>query len=438
MQQFVIEGGHALSGEITAGGNKNAALKMIPACLLTDEPVILRNVPEIGDVHVLCDILRSLGVDVAWVDDNRLRVHAREITSTAVDAALAGRLRASIILAGPMLARAGRLELPVPGGDAIGERRLDMHVFALRKLGAQINYRGDAFEMRADGLSGADILLSEASVTATENTIMAAVLAKGTTILRNAASEPHVQNLCQMLISMGAQIEGVGSNRLIITGVDRLRGVEARVGADFMEVGSFIGVAAVTGSEITIREADPEYLDMIGLVYERLGVRWEVRGNDVFVPAHQSMTIVPDLGNRIPSIKAQPWPAFPPDLMSIALVIATQSAGAALFHDWMYESRFFFTDRLVRMGARITMCDPHRVLVQGPTALKGTPYISSPDIRAGMALILAALAAKGETRISNIQQIDRGYERVEEKLQALGALIVRIHMGELPSERIER
>lgn len=438
MQQFVIEGGQALSGEITAGGNKNAALKMIPACLLTDEPVILRNVPEIGDVHVLCDILRSLGVDVAWVDDNRLRVHAREITSTAVDAALAGRLRASIILAGPMLARAGRLELPVPGGDAIGERRLDMHVFALRKLGAQIDYRGDTFAMRADGLSGADILLSEASVTATENTIMAAVLAKGTTILRNAASEPHVQNLCQMLISMGAQIEGVGSNRLIITGVDRLRGVEARVGADFMEVGSFIGVAAVTGSEITIREADPEYLDMIGLVYERLGVRWEVRGNDVFVPAHQSMTIVPDLGNRIPSIKAQPWPAFPPDLMSIALVIATQSAGAALFHDWMYESRFFFTDRLVRMGARVTMCDPHRVLVQGPTALKGTPYISSPDIRAGMALILAALAARGETRISNIQQIDRGYERVEEKLQALGALIVRVHMGELPSEQLEQ
>jgi UDP-N-acetylglucosamine 1-carboxyvinyltransferase len=438
MQQFVIEGGHSLSGEITAGGNKNAALKMIPACLLTDEPVILRNVPEIGDVQVLCDILRSLGVEVAWVDDNRLRVHARDISSTAVDATLAGKLRASIILAGPMLARAGRLELPVPGGDAIGERRLDMHVFALQKLGAQIDYRGDTFEMQTEGLHGADILLSEASVTATENTIMAAVLAKGTTILRNAASEPHVQNLCQMLIGMGALIEGVGSNRLIITGVERLRGGEARVGADFMEVGSFIGAAAVTGSEITIKEADPEYLDMIGLVYGRLGVHWEVRGNDVIVPAHQSMTIVPDLGNRIPSIKAQPWPAFPPDLMSIALVIATQSAGAALFHDWMYESRFFFTDRLVRMGARITMCDPHRVLVQGPTALKGTPYISSPDIRAGMALILAALAAKGETRISNIQQIDRGYERVEEKLQALGALIVRIHVGELPSEQLER
>lgn len=437
MQQFVIEGGYPLSGEVTAGGNKNAALKMIPACLLTDEPVILRNVPEIGDVRVLCEIMRSLGVEVGWIDDNVLRVHAREITSTTIEMGLAGRLRASVILAGPMLARMGRLLLPVPGGDAIGERRLDMHVFALRKLGAQIDYLGDAFDMRADGLRGADILLSEASVTATENTIMAAVLAKGTTILRNAASEPHVQNLCQMLNGMGAQIDGVGSNRLIITGVDRLRGGEARVGADFMEVGSFIGVAAVTGGEVTIKDADPEYLDMIALVYERLGVGWEVRGSDIFVPAHQSMTIVPDLGSRIPSIKAQPWPAFPPDLMSIALVIATQSAGAVLFHDWMYESRFFFTDRLVRMGARVTMCDPHRVLVQGPTALKGTPYISSPDIRAGMALILAALAAKGETRISNIQQIDRGYERVEEKLQALGALIVRIQIGELPPERIE-
>ncbi len=437
MQQFVIEGGYPLSGEVTAGGNKNAALKMIPACLLTDEPVILRNVPEIGDVRVLCEIMRSLGVEVGWIDDNVLRVHAREITSTTIEMGLAGRLRASVILAGPMLARMGRLLLPVPGGDAIGERRLDMHVFALRKLGAQIDYLGDAFDMRADGLRGADILLSEASVTATENTIMAAVLAKGTTILRNAASEPHVQNLCQMLNGMGAQIDGVGSNRLIITGVDRLRGGEARVGADFMEVGSFIGVAAVTGGEVTIKDADPEYLDMIALVYERLGVGWEVRDNDIFVPAHQSMTIVPDLGSRIPSIKAQPWPAFPPDLMSIALVIATQSAGAVLFHDWMYESRFFFTDRLVRMGARVTMCDPHRVLVQGPTALKGTPYISSPDIRAGMALILAALAAKGETRISNIQQIDRGYERVEEKLQALGALIVRIQIGELPPERIE-
>ena len=437
MQQFVIEGGHPIRGEISAGGNKNAALKMIPACLLTDEPVVLYNVPNIGDVQVLCDILRALGVSINWIESNVLRVYAQAIHSTTVDRGLAGRLRASIMLAGPMLARAGRLRLPAPGGDAIGERRLDMHVYALQKLGAVIEYGNGIFTMQADGLRGADILLSEASVTATENAVMAAVLAKGTTILRNAASEPHVQDLCEMLNALGADIEGVGSNRLIIHGVERLHGGDARVGADYMEVGSFIGVAAMTGGELTIKDADPQHLGMIEQVYERLGVTWETRGQDIFVPAHQSLTIVPDLGNRIPSIKAQPWPAFPPDLMSIGLVIATQSAGAVLFHDWMYESRFFFTDRLIRMGARITMCDPHRVLVQGPTSLKGSAYVSSPDIRAGMALVLAALAAKGETRIANIQQIDRGYERVEEKLQALGANMVRIHVGELPAERME-
>jgi UDP-N-acetylglucosamine 1-carboxyvinyltransferase len=286
--------------------------------------------------------------------------------------------------------------------------------------------------MVAETLRGADILLAEASVTATENTVMAATLARGTTILRNAASEPHVQDLCNMLVGMGAKIDGIGSNRLIIEGVERLHGCEARVGADYMEVGSFIGAAVMTGGEITIREADPHYLDMIALVFERLGVSWETRGADIFVPSHQKLSVVNDLGNRIPTIKAQPWPAFPPDLMSIALTVATQSAGAVLFHDWMYESRFFFTDRLLRMGARITLCDPHRVLVQGPTALHGLSYISSPDIRAGMAMLLAALAAKGETRIANIQQIDRGYEQIEEKLTALGANIVRVNIGELP------
>jgi UDP-N-acetylglucosamine 1-carboxyvinyltransferase len=326
-----------------------------------------------------------------------------------------------------MLARCGRLELPIPGGDAIGERRLDLHVIALQALGAEVSFNG-AFQLRTDGLLGADILLREASVTATENAVMAAVLAKGTTIIRNAASEPHVQNLCQMLTGMGAEIDGIGTNRLIITGKDRLNGGEARVGADYLEVVSFVGAAAVTGGEILIREANPEYLDMIALTFERLGVAWQVRGEDIFIPGRQSLTIVPDLGSRIPEIKAQPWPAFPADLMSIALVVATQSAGAVLFHDWMYESRFFFTDKLSRMGARITLCDPHRVLVQGPTKLRGTPYITSPDIRAGMALLLAALAAEGETRISNIQQIDRGYEQVDKKLAALGAQIKRIQV----------
>lgn len=431
MQQFVIEGGHPLNGTVRVSGNKNAALKMLAACVLTDEPVVLNNMPNIGDVRTLIEIMRRLGVEITWLDESTLRVHAKNMTSTEVDAALAQKLRSSIVLAGPMLGRMGRVYLPPPGGDAIGERRLDSHVVALRKLGAVIEFKG-AFDMRAEQLKGADILLPEASVTATENAVMAAVLAQGTTILRNVASEPHVQDLCNMLVGMGAQIDGIGSNRLTIEGVERLHGGEARVGADYMEVGSFIGAAAMTGGALTIQNADPQYLDMIALVYERLGVTWETRGEDIFVPANQSLTVTPDLGNRIPIIKAQPWPAFPPDLMSIALTVATQSAGAVLFHDWMYESRFFFTDKLLRMGARITLCDPHRVLVQGPTALQGVSYISSPDIRAGMAMLLAALAAKGETRIDNVQQIDKGYERIEDKLLALGANIVRVNAGELP------
>jgi UDP-N-acetylglucosamine 1-carboxyvinyltransferase len=425
MQQFLIEGGYPLAGEMTPGGNKNAALKMLAACLLTDEPVILTNMPNIGDVRVMVEIIRQLGVVVEWQGSKTLHVHADKLTSTKIDPDLAQKMRASIVLAGPLLARYGQMEMPSPGGDAIGERRLDMHIIVLQKLGAKIKFNS-AFHMQTDGLVGADILLREASVTATENALMAAVLARGITIIRNAASEPHVQNLCQMLIAMGAQIDGVGTNRLIITGVERLHGCEVRVGADYLEVVSFIGAAIVTGGEILIKDADPDYLDMVALTFERLGVTWQTRGQDIFVPATQSLTVIPDLGDRIPEIKAQPWPAFPADLMSIALVVATQSAGAVLFHDWMYESRFFFTDKLARMGARITLCDPHRVLVQGPATLKSSAYISSPDIRAGMAILLAALAAKGETRISNIQQIDRGYEQVEEKLTRLGAHIRRI------------
>ncbi|GAB4510165.1 MAG: UDP-N-acetylglucosamine 1-carboxyvinyltransferase [Anaerolineae bacterium] len=428
MQQFVIEGGVQLQGVVTPGGNKNAATKMIPACLLTDEPVILHNMPDIVDVQVALDIMRQLGASVEWIAPKTLRIHARDIHSGILDRELAQKTRASFVFAGPMLGRMHHVELPAPGGDVIGERRLDTHVIALRKLGAEIHYNRGLFTMKAAQLTGCDILLQEASVTATENVLMAAVLAKGTTVLRNAASEPHVQDLCHMLVALGAKIVGIGSNRLTIEGVERLHGGEARCGADFMEVGSFIGIAAVTGGEIRIQDADPQHMDMCGIVFERLGVTWQVEGQDIVVPSNQSLTITPDLGGRIPTIKAQPWPAFPPDLMSIALVVATQSAGAVMFHDWMYESRFFFTDKLARMGARITLCDPHRVLVQGPTALQGALYITSPDIRAGMALLLAALAAKGETRIANIRQIDRGYERVEEKLIALGARIRRISM----------
>ncbi len=423
-EQFVIEGGHRLEGEVTASGNKNAALKMLPACLLTSEPVILKNVPNIGDVRSLCKILEGFGASIDWLDEQTVRVEAKDITTHIADPHHAKKIRSSIVLAGPMLARYGKLELPPPGGDVIGRRRLDTHLLALEALGAEIDFNGK-FVMQTQGLKGANILLDEASVTATENAIMAAVLAKGTTLLRNAASEPHVQDLCHMLNSMGANISGIGSNQLVIEGVERLHGCTARVGADYMEVGSYIGVAAVTGGEIRIREADPQHLDMMALVFRKLGVEWEVAGQDIWVRRGQALAVRRDLGNAIPEIKCQPWPGFAPDMMSVALVVATQCAGTVLFHDWMYDARLFFTDRLVSMGARIVLCDPHRAMVQGPTVLKGDLIISSPDIRAGMAILIAALAAQGTTRIRNIQQIDRGYMNIEGKLQALGAQIRR-------------
>lgn len=423
-EQFIIEGNHPLNGEVTVGGNKNAALKMLPACLLTDEPVTLNNVPDIADVRVTFDVLRSLGVEIEHSGPHQVRVHAKSIQTHILDRELCQRTRASIVFAGPMLARMGQIELAPPGGDVIGRRRLDTHILALRQLGTEITFNG-AFRMRADTLTGADILLDEASVTATENTIMAAVLARGTTIIRNAASEPHVQDLCHMLNGMGAQIENIGTNCVIIQGVDRLHGGEFRVGADYMEVGSFIGAAAVTGGEVRIREADPHHLGIAALAFRKLGIVWTAEGNDIIVPRGQPMIIERDLGNQIPEIKAQPWPAFPSDLMSVAITVATQSAGAVLFHEWMYNSRFFFTDKLIAMGARIFLCDPHRAVIHGPTVLHAVPHISSPDIRAGMALLLAALAARGRTTIRNIGQIDRGYERVEEKLRALGAHIWR-------------
>ncbi|MDZ4671694.1 MAG: UDP-N-acetylglucosamine 1-carboxyvinyltransferase [Phototrophicales bacterium] len=430
MQQFVIEGGYPLKGEVTPGGNKNAITKMLPACLLTDEPVILHNVPKISDVLVAIEIMEALGAEVTWLEDEKsVRVHAKNIPSGIVSRELAQKTRASFVFSGALLGRVGFVEIPAPGGDVIGERRLDTHIIGFRKLGCTVDFERGIFTMKTDKLIGADILLSEASVTATENLLMTAVVAQGTTILRNVASEPHVQDLCNMLVAMGAKIDGIGSNRLTIEGVDRLHGAEAHVGADFMEVGSYIGAAVVTGGTIRIKDADPQHLDMTALVFARLGVTWDVVGNDIIVPANQQLTIQADIGGRIPIIKAQPWPGFPPDLMSIALVVATQSAGSVIFHDWMYESRFFFTDKLERMGARITLCDPHRVLVQGPIAFKGVPNITSPDIRAGMALVLAALAAKGETRISNIGQIDRGYERAEQKLVAMGAHISRVNLA---------
>jgi len=425
MERFVVQGGVPLSGTVTASGNKNAALKLIAACILTDEPVILHNVPDIADVRAMLSIVNLLGVTSEKVGESSWQIQAKEITSRAVDRNLASQIRASIVLAGPMVARCGEIELPPPGGDIIGRRRVDTHMLALKALGAEINF-GEKFRISARELHGADILLDEASVTATENTLMAAVLAKGTTIIRNAACEPHVQDLCHFLNELGGQVSGIGSNVLTIQGVDRLHGGQFRIGADIIEVGSFIGAAAITHGRLRIKDASPEHMRMIGLVFNRLGVHWEVEGSDIIVPEYQPLKVVSDIGETIPEIKAQPWPAFPSDLLSIALVIATQAEGTALFHEWMYENRFFFVDKLIYMGARVVLCDPHRCLIQGPSHLRGEQErISSPDIRAGMALLLAALCAEGTTNIRNVAQIDRGYQNVDGKLRALGAKIER-------------
>ncbi|HEY67770.1 MAG: UDP-N-acetylglucosamine 1-carboxyvinyltransferase [Chloroflexi bacterium] len=424
MEKFIIEGGHPLSGTVTASGNKNAALPLLAACLLTDEPVTLHNLPAIGDVQTMGELLADVGVSIEKLDPHTWRVHAREVRTSELSRDLFGRIRGSITLAGPMLARTGAVHLPRPGGDVIGRRRVDTHFLALSALGAEVSTDG-TFRLRGGRLYGADILLDEASVTATENAIMAATLAKGTTIIRNAACEPHVQDLCHMLCNLGAQIEGIGSNTLVIHGVERLGGGEYIIGPDYMEVGSYIALAAVTGGKLLIKNAAPEHMRMVALVFERLGVRFEARGNDIFVPAEQSLTIVPDIGGAIPSIYDAPWPGFPADLMSVAIVLASQSGGTVLIHEKMFESRLYFVDKLIAMGARIILCDPHRCVVQGPSPLHGDE-MESPDIRAGMALLIAALCAEGQSIIRNIRQIDRGYEQVEEKLRPLGARIRRV------------
>jgi UDP-N-acetylglucosamine 1-carboxyvinyltransferase len=429
METLVIEGGHPLNGEVIPSGNKNAALPMLTACLLTDEEITLNNIPDIGDVRSMHDLLVSLGVQIEVLSPHRWRLKADHITNADLNPDLCRKLRASILLAGPMLGRTSNIELPPPGGDVIGRRRVDTHFLALKSLGVEVNYRDREFKLTAPkGLKGAEVLLDEASVTATENAITTAVTAKGHSTIRNAASEPHVQELCHFLNVLGAKIENIGSNTLQITGVDRLGGGEFTIGPDYLEVVSFIGAGAVTEGQIRIRNAAPEHLDMVRLVFGRLGVIWEVENGDIIVPGNQSMNIVPDLGGAIPQITVMPWPAFPTDLMSIAIVVATQCTGTILFHDWMYPSRMFFTDKLVSMGARITLCDPHRCIVVGPNRLLGE-YLDSPDIRAGMALVLAALSADGTSRIRNIGQIDRGYEKIDEKLRKLGATITRLDDG---------
>ncbi len=423
MERFIIEGEIPLRGTVTPSGNKNAALPILAASLLTDQPIIVRNVPRIRDVEDMLAQLAGLGVEISELGRHELRLHARNIRETKLDRELCAQIRASILLAGPMLARRGEVQLPPPGGDVIGRRRVDTHLAALRALGAEIRLN-DGFDMQADELRGKEIFLDEASVTATENALMAAVLAKGTTVIRNAASEPHVQDLANFLNRMGAHISGIGSNALTIEGVEKLRGAEVEIAPDHIEVGSFIGLAAATRGEILIRNAAPENLAMVLLAFERLGVKCEVRNRDVFVAAKQSLKIQSDLHGAVPTVADGIWPAFPTDLMSIVLTVATQCEGTILIHEKMFETRMFFADKLISMGARVILCDPHRAVVVGPSNLHGE-RVESPDIRAGMALVLAALCAQDKSVINNIGQIDRGYERIEEKLQALGARIER-------------
>lgn len=423
MEEFIIEGGHPLSGEVTPSGNKNAALPLLAACLLTEKPVVLHNVPQIRDVLAMRKLIESLGSQIEELDGSTWRITTRELVASHLDPELCRRIRASILIAGPVLARAGGVRLPPPGGDVIGRRRLDTHIMALRALGAQVEY-DRVLEIEAKELRGADILLDEASVTATENAIMAAVLAKGDTQIRNAASEPHVQEVCLFLNILGAKIEGIGSNTLHITGVSKLKGGEFTIGPDLLEVVSYIGAAVVTRGEIRIHNAGVKHLEMVAQVFHRLGIHWNVDGDDLIVPSKQSLSIASDLDGAVPEIKTNVWPAFPTDLTSIAITVATQATGSVLFHDWMFSGRMYFTDKLVGMGARIILCDPYRVLIQGPTQLY-SERLESPDIRAGMALLLAALAAKGTSKIRNIVQIERGYEKVDEKLRRLGAKITR-------------
>ena len=424
LEAFVIDGGRPLNGTIRVAGNKNAALPIVAACLLTGEPVTLRNVPLITDVETMLELVADLGVDVEQSGPNEVRIHANEISKHDLDEELCSKIRASILLAGPLLARDGEAIVPPPGGDVIGRRRLDTHIHALARLGADI-HTNRRYTMRAERLRGAKVFLDEASVTGTENVVMAAVLAEGETVIANAACEPHVQDLCRFLVSLGADIEGIGSNVLTIHGVDRLSGGEWRICPDHIEVASFIGLAAVTDGEILIEDVLPEHLSGIWHGFERLGVMWEENESSVRVPGGQELAVRDDIGSQIPKIEDGPWPAFPADLTSIALAVATQARGTVLIFEKMFENRLFFVDKLVGMGARIILCDPHRAVVNGPARLYGE-RMESPDIRAGMALLIASLCAEGMSMIGNIGQIDRGYERIDERLRALGAHIERV------------
>ena len=436
MASFAIQGGRRIEGTVNVSGNKNASFPLIAASLLTDETVTLENVPQIDDIAAMLTILEGLGVYVRK-EGNRLTLRADKLHGHAPDARLFGRIRGGLNLMGPLLARRGAFQVQgAAGGDDIGRRRIDTHLLVFEQLGASFA-RPDSgrFELTAPGrLRGADILLDEASVTATQNAVMAASLAQGTTILRNTASEPHVQELCRLLVAMGCPIEGIGSNTLHVHGQARLHGASATVGPDYMEVGSFIGLGAITRGELRIANVAPDHLRMLEMVFcQRLGVQMRLQedpqaaltGYSLILPDEQDLRVRPDFGGAIPKIDDAPWPAFPPDVMSIAVVVASQAQGTVLIHEKMFESRLYFVDKLVAMGAQIIVCDPHRIVVVGPSRLVGQE-VSSPDIRAGMALVLAALSAEGRTIIGNIEQIDRGYQRVDEKLRAVGARIERV------------
>jgi UDP-N-acetylglucosamine 1-carboxyvinyltransferase len=432
MEKFVIQGGAPLSGELTVAGNKNAALPILAACLLTEEELLLHRVPRIRDTEAQIALLEQLGVEAAWVGDNGVRLCAAGVTDAAVDEELSKQIRASFLLAGPLLARFGEARMPPPGGDFIGRRRLDAHLDAFKDLGARVD--GDRWielSAPADGLCPCAIFMDEPSVMGTENALMAAALTAGPTTISNAASEPHVQDLARLLCSMGAKVDGIGSNVMTVHGRDKLGGAEHTISADHIEVGSFMALAAATGGELCIRDVEPADLRMVQRQFRRLGLESKIEGKDVIVPPEQRLRVQSDLGDAIPKIEDGPWPAFPADLTSIALALATQADGEILIFEKMFENRLFFVDKLVAMGARITLCDPHRAIVSGPSRLHGE-RVESPDIRAGMAMLIAALAAEGTSEIGNIRQIDRGYEQIDERLRGLGAQIERVS-SEVPA-----
>jgi len=432
--QYIVEGGHTLRGAIRPSGNKNAALPIVAAALLSRKRVRLLNVPRIRDLETLVELLRSIGATADWVAQNELHIEAHDLRVSALDPALCARIRASILLAAPLVARCGEVFLPAPGGDVIGRRRLDTHFLALEQLGVKVelSHKGThvGYHMTASALRGADVFLDEPSVTATENALVAAAVAEGVTTLRNAASEPHVQDLAHFLIALGSRIEGIGTNTMTVYGGRSLGAIEVAhtVGPDHIEVGSFIGLAAVTRSQLRIQDAGIGHLRSTLMGFERLGIRCDIDGNDLIVSSNQELRIHKDVGGHVPKLEDQPWPAFPADTMSIAIVAATQCEGVILIHEKMFESRLFFVDRLIGMGATIVLCDPHRCIVSGPNKLRGST-VESPDIRAGMAMLIAALCAKGQSTINNVGQIERGYERIDERLNVLGAKIQRVESG---------